>query len=72
MNNALELSKDECLELEKRVAAKLHAAFPSGSDDAKQRLYEVMAQMASRATIMTVREYEKMQAERQSCQSDQQ
>ncbi len=68
----LELSKDECLELEKRVTAKVHAAFPSESGNATWRLYEAIAQTASRTTIMTIREYEKMQAEKQSSQPNQQ
>lgn len=66
----LELSKDECLALEKRVASKLHAAFPNDTDDATQRLFEVMSQMASRAAIATIREYERMQAEKQAPQPD--
>ncbi len=55
----LELSKEECLELERRVAEKLHSALPEG-DSALQRMYEVLSKMASRAAIMTIREYERM------------
>ena len=55
----LELTKEECLELEKRVAEKLHASLPD-EGNAAQGLYEILSQMASRATIMTIREYERM------------
>lgn len=55
----LELTKEECLELEKRVAEKLHSSFPD-EGGASQKMYEVLSRMASRAAIMTIREYERM------------
>ena len=64
----LELTKEECLELEKRVAQKVHSSFPDSPDDGQQKLYEVISHMASRATIVTIREYEKMKAEKQNLQ----
>lgn len=61
----LELTKEECLELEKRVTEKIHQSFPEETQDGNQRLYEIICRMASRATIMTIREYERLQAAKQ-------
>ncbi len=66
----LELTKEECLELEERVAQKVHSSFPDSCDDNTQKLYEVICRMASRATITTIREYEKMQVEKQNLQQE--
>lgn len=66
----LELTKEECMDLEKRVAQKIHSSFPDASDDGQQKLFEVICRMASRAAITTIREYEKMQAEKQTNQQD--
>lgn len=60
-----ELSKKECLELEQRVADKMNSAFSDEITDTNKRLYETLIRLASRATIMTIREYEKMQVENQ-------
>lgn len=66
----LELTKEECLELEERVAKKIHSSFPDSNDDSKQKLYEIVSRMASRATIITIREYEKMKSEKQNLQQE--
>lgn len=61
----LELTKEECMELERRVVEKLHSALPD-SDSSMQRLYETISHMASRAAIMTIREYERLQVEKKN------
>lgn len=58
----LELTEAECLELEKRVSEKF-----SGSDDEPVgKLSAVIAKIAIAATISTIREYERMKAQKQS------
>lgn len=58
------------MELEERVDQKIHSSFPDSNDDGKQKLYEVVSRMASRATIITIREYEKMKCEKQNLQQE--
>lgn len=59
----IELSQDECTELEQRTVARLHKIFtdPSGNVE----VAGLIAQIAARATIITIRKYEKMKAEPQ-------
>ena len=58
----LELTPEQWLELEKRVADKLHATIQDNDDNLSQ-LRALLIQNSIRATITTIREYEKMQAE---------
>lgn len=58
----LELTKEECLELEDRVTSKMYSALQKGDKDPS--FYETILRVASRATITTIREYERMQAEK--------
>lgn len=53
----VELTSEECAMLEKTVTEKICAAL---GDDAGGRMYRVMTQTAVRATIATIREYERM------------
>lgn len=55
----LELTSKECLELEKRVAEKLRSSSLN-TDEKSSGLYETIGQLAARATIVTIREYERM------------
>ena len=57
----LELTKEQCLELEKRVRENLKGSF----DGPYPELQEAIAQMAVTAVITTMREYEKMKLENQ-------
>ena len=52
----IELTKDQCIELEKLVREKLKGAF----DGPKPDVQEAIAQMAVTAVIATMREYERM------------
>lgn len=52
----LELTKEQCIELEKRVREKLKGAFDGPNPDVQ----EAIAQMAVTAVIATMREYERM------------
>lgn len=54
----IELTEAECLELEKKVSEK----FSNSDDSGSGKLGAVIARVASRATILTIREYEKMKA----------
>lgn len=60
----LELTKEECLELERRVTEQVHQA--SESEGAKPDLYEVICRVAARATVMTIREYERMKQDQKA------
>ena len=53
----LELTQEQCLELEQKVHHKLCGSI---DDSGISRLYAVIMQAAIRATIITLREYEKL------------
>lgn len=61
----LELTHEECRELERRVAKSMVFLTSAGTEDS---LASVVARVATRATISTIREYEKMLAEKQARQ----
>lgn len=61
----LELTHEECRELERRVGKNF--GFPK-SAGTEESLSSVVARVATRATISTIREYEKMLAEKQARQ----
>ena len=56
----LELTKEECFALEKCVTEKLCASLQH--EKGMSQLYECVTQIAVRATIDTIREYERMKA----------
>ena len=58
----LELTEAECLELEKRVSKK----FSGTDDEPAGKLGAAIAKIAIAATISTIREYERMKAQKQS------
>lgn len=53
----LELTKEECMELEKRVHEKLCRNL---DDSGSASLYSTISKVAILATISTIREYERM------------
>lgn len=55
----LELTREECLELQKRVVDKM---YPADSD---KEISRSMALIAAKATIATIREYERMKLQKQ-------
>ena len=59
----LELTQDECLALEDAVIKKLIKDIPEKSNF--DRFAEVISHLAIQATIMTIREYERMKADLQ-------
>lgn len=61
----LELTKEQCLDLEKRVIEKLKGSF----DGPNPEIQEAVAQMAVVAVIATMREYERMNLENQKTSS---
>ena len=56
----LELSKEQCIELEKRVYEKLCSNI---DESGPAQLYATITKAAIMATITTIREYEKMKAD---------
>lgn len=58
----LELTKEQCLELEERVREKLKGSFTGPNPE----IQEAIAQMAVTAVIATIREYEKMKDQKKS------
>lgn len=56
----VELTKEQCLELEKRALEKLGAKSDASG---ASKLYSTLASVAVRATIVTLQEYEKMKAD---------
>ena len=58
----LELTPQECEALEKRALEKTIQFTPDATE--VEKLAEMIAQTAVRATIATIREYEQMKAER--------
>ncbi|WP_294856393.1 hypothetical protein [uncultured Oscillibacter sp.] len=60
----LELTHEECFELERRVTEKIHQENQSKSE--KPDLYEMIFKVATRATIATIREYERMKNDEKS------
>lgn len=54
----LELTHDQCKELQKRTEEKIREMF---SDNPKTELARVIAELAVISTICTIREYERMQ-----------
>ena len=61
----LELPKEQCLDLEKRVIEKLKGSFDGPNPDVQ----EAIAQMAVTAVIATMREYERMSSGNQKTSS---
>ena len=61
----LELTHEECRKLERRVAKSMVFLNSAGTEDS---LASVVARVATRATISTIREDEKMLAEKQARQ----
>ena len=57
-----ELTPERCKELEKIVMDKICPASKKQEDQPFSELYEIIAQIASRAAIQTIQEYEKMKA----------
>lgn len=56
----LELTKEECMELEKRVHDKLCSNL---DDSGFASLYSTISKVAILATISTIREYERMKCD---------
>lgn len=56
----LELTNSECDRLEQAVLEKFQSAVPEDKKNSANELYMVMLQTAIKATIATVREYERM------------
>lgn len=56
----LELTREECEKLEESVINEICGTSPS--DDPYVRLRKVIAEISVRATITTIREYERMKS----------